>query len=184
MQKYTEWQFMSFFRHQRPHKPCTNNLHIGMIIFPHIDKGKTHLTSKKETQQGKSEGFESCDWPSNLTQIGFKSSIIWPVIWWMTSMLHQAFCTISNPFVSSNWSYNLETINLGENQLFFVACDLEIRKMTMKNKRAHLLWYFNRSASLHSHQWIQTWVTVWKHPIWVKIGNFLFRGTLKFDWWL
>ena len=32
-------------------------------------------------QQGKSEGFESCDRPSNLTQIGFKSSInepMWP----------------------------------------------------------------------------------------------------------
>ena len=26
-------------------------------------------------KQGKSEGFDSCDRPSNLTQIGFKSSI-------------------------------------------------------------------------------------------------------------
>ena len=25
-------------------------------------------------QQGKSEGFDSCDWPSNLTEIGLKSS--------------------------------------------------------------------------------------------------------------
>ena len=31
-----------------------------------------------ETQQGKSEGFDSCDRPSNLTQIGFKSSIFQP----------------------------------------------------------------------------------------------------------
>ena len=32
-------------------------------------------------EQGKSEGFDSCDRPSNLTQIGFKSSIfqaVWP----------------------------------------------------------------------------------------------------------
>ena len=31
-------------------------------------------------QQGKSGGFDSCNWPSNLTQIGFKSSIFdgWP----------------------------------------------------------------------------------------------------------
>ena len=32
-------------------------------------------------KQGKSEGFDSCDRPSNLTQIGFKSSIfqsVWP----------------------------------------------------------------------------------------------------------
>ena len=30
-------------------------------------------------QQGKSEGFDSCDRPSNLTQTGFKSSIFQPV---------------------------------------------------------------------------------------------------------
>ena len=33
-------------------------------------------------QQGKSEGFDSCDRPSNLTQIGFKSSIFQPVWPW------------------------------------------------------------------------------------------------------
>ena len=31
------------------------------------------------TIQGKSEGFDSCDRPSNLTQIGFKSLIFHPV---------------------------------------------------------------------------------------------------------
>ena len=31
-------------------------------------------------KQGKSEGFDSCDWPSNLTQIGFKSLIFQPVL--------------------------------------------------------------------------------------------------------
>ena len=33
-------------------------------------------------QQGKSEGFDSCDRPSNLTQTGFKSSIFQPVWPW------------------------------------------------------------------------------------------------------
>ena len=33
-------------------------------------------------QQGKSEGFDSCDRPINLTQIGFKSSIFQPVWPW------------------------------------------------------------------------------------------------------
>ena len=33
-------------------------------------------------EQGKSEGFDSCDRPSNLTQIGFKSSIFQPVWPW------------------------------------------------------------------------------------------------------
>ena len=32
-----------------------------------------------DPKQGKSEGFDSCDRPSNLTQIGFKSSIFQPV---------------------------------------------------------------------------------------------------------
>ena len=38
-------------------------------------------------EHGKSEGFDSCDRPSNLTQIGLKSSIFHPCdleIWWMT----------------------------------------------------------------------------------------------------
>ena len=37
--------------------------------------------------QGKSEGFDSCDWPSNLTQIGLNHWLISPrdlEIWWMT----------------------------------------------------------------------------------------------------
>ena len=32
--------------------------------------------------QGKSEGFDSCDWPSNLTQIELKSSIFQPMWPW------------------------------------------------------------------------------------------------------
>ena len=38
-------------------------------------------------KQGKSEGFDSCNRPNNLTQIGVKSSIFSPCdleIWWMT----------------------------------------------------------------------------------------------------
>ena len=40
------------------------------------------LLSKNYNKQGKSEGFDSCDRPSNLTQIGFKSSILLPVWPW------------------------------------------------------------------------------------------------------
>ena len=55
--------------------------------------------------------------------------------------------------------------------------------MTLKNNRAPLLCYFKLCASFHSHQWIQTGVTVRKCPIWVKIDYFLGRVTLKFDRW-
>ena len=45
-------------------------------------------------KQGKSEGFDSCDRPSNLTQIGFKTSIFRPCdleIWWMTPKNNKAY---------------------------------------------------------------------------------------------
>ena len=46
-----------------------------------------------DLEQGKSEGFDSCDRPSNLTLIGFKSSIFSPCdleIWWMTPKNNKA----------------------------------------------------------------------------------------------
>ena len=65
----------------------------------------------------------------------------------------------------------------------FVPCDLEIWWMTLKNNRAPLLCYFKLCESFHSHLWIETGVTVRKHPIGVKIDDFLSRVTLKFDGW-
>ena len=98
-------------------------------------------------------------------------------------MLHQALCIISKPSVNSNWSYSPETLNSGQNRQFFVPCDLEFSRMTLKNKRAPFLCCFKLCASFHSHQWIQTRVTVQKRPIWVKIDVFLSSETLKFDRW-
>ena len=101
-----------------------------------------------------------------------------------SSIVHQALCIISKPWVKSNWSYTPETLNSGQNRQFFVPCDLEIWGMTLKNNRAPLLHCFKLCASFHSHQWIQTTVTVWKLPIWVKFDVFLSLVTLKFDRWL
>ena len=98
------------------------------------------LNSHTKKNQGKSEGFDSCDRPSNLTQIG------------------------------SNWS-------------IFRPCDLKIWWMTLKNNKARLLYYINFCASFQIHQWIQTGVTVRKHPIWVKFDDFLSCVTLQFDVW-
>ena len=44
--------------------------------------------------------------------------------------------------------------------------------MTFKNNRAPLLCYLKLLTSFPSHCWIQTRVTVRKHPIWVKFNNF------------
>ena len=73
----------------------------------------------------------------------------------------------------------LADILLQHRSLF--QCDLEIWRMTFKNNRAPLLCYFKLCAAFCSHWWIQTGVTVQKHPIWVKIDNFFSRVTLKFD---
>ena len=53
--------------------------------------------------------------------------------------------------------------------IFFVPHDLKNWWMTLKNYRAPLLCCFKLCASFHSHWWIQTGVTVWKRPNWVKI---------------
>ena len=55
--------------------------------------------------------------------------------------------------------------------------------MTLQNNRAHLQCYFKLCASFCTHWWIQTWVTVQKRPIWVKIDNFFSRATFKLDRW-
>ena len=74
-------------------------------------------------------------------------------------------------------------VQFGSNRQFFVPCDLEIWQMTLKNNRAHLLFYFKLRASFHSHLWIQNGVTVRKGSIWVKIGNFLSHVTSNFNGW-
>ena len=98
-------------------------------------------------------------------------------------MLLQALCSISLTWVNSNFSYSPETPNLGQIRRFLEPCDLAIWRMTLKNNRAPLLFYFKLYASFRSHWWIQTGVTVRKRPIWVKFDDFYCRVTLKFDGW-
>ena len=86
--------------------------------------------------------------------------------------------------MNSNWSYSPETLNSGPNWWFFVPCELEIWWMTLENIRASLRYYTKLCASFHIHRWSQTWVTVRKRSIRVKIGDFLSRMPLKFDEWL
>ena len=85
--------------------------------------------------------------------------------------------------MNSNLSYRPETLNSGQNRRFIVPSDLEIWWMTVKNNKAPLLCCFKLYASFHSHQWIQTEVTVRKRSIRVKIGDLLSRMTLKLDGW-
>ena len=56
--------------------------------------------------------------------------------------------------------------------ILFVSCDHEIWWMTSENNWAPLLYYFKLCAWFQSHRFIQTGVTVRKHSILVKIGDF------------
>ena len=69
------------------------------------------------------------------------------------------------------------------NHRFFSPCDLEIWCMTLKNKRAPLLYYIKLCVSFQIHRWIQTKVTVRKRSIRIKIGDFFSCVTFKFDGW-
>ena len=71
----------------------------------------------------------------------------------------------------------------GRNWRYFILCDLEIWRITLKNNRAPLLYHIKLCASLQSHGWIQPGVTVRKRSIRVTIGNFLSRATSKFNGW-
>ena len=55
--------------------------------------------------------------------------------------------------------------------------------MTLKNNRASLLCYVKHCELFQSHRWIQTWVTLRKRSIRVKIVHFLSRVNVKFDGW-
>ena len=77
---------------------------------------------------------------------------------WMTSKNNRApllyqikLCIISKPSVNLNWSYSPETLYSGQRRQFFVLCDLEIWRMTLKNNRSPLLCCFKLWASFHSH---------------------------------
>ena len=80
--------------------------------------------------------------------------------------------------MNSNWSFSLETPNLGQIRRFLEPCDLEIWRMTLKNNRAPLLSNIKLYASFHHHLWIQTGVTVRKRLSWVVTSV-----SLTFDLW-
>ena len=133
----------------------------------------------EHSQQGKSEGFVSCDWPivrkrpiwvkigDALYRVTLKFDG-WP--WKTIGHLSFAVSSFVQHFIAIG-EFKLElqsgTPNSGQIPRFLEPCDLEIWPMTLKNNRAPLLFYFKLCASFHNHWCIETWVTVRKRPIWV-----------------
>ena len=149
--------------------------HISSFVYHFIPIGEFKLELQSGNAQfGSKSTIFIAVWPRNFTDDPEKQK-------GTSSMLLQALCIISYPLVNSNWSYSLETPNLGQIRRFLETCDLEIWWMTLKNNRAPLLCYFKLCVTFRSHWWIQTGDTVRKCLIWVK--DFYSRVTLKFDGW-
>ena len=131
-------------------------------------------------QQGKSEGFDSCDWRSNLTQIGFKSLIFFACMtlkvdgwtWKLIGHFRYAMLGFVHHFKAiGELKLELQSGNSQLSSKLAIFCPVWPWNLK-KNNMAHLMGYFKLNASFRSHRWIQTWVTVWKPPIWVKICYF------------
>ena len=141
-------------------------------------------------QQGKCEGFDSCDRPSNLTQIGFKSlilSLCYLEIWWMTSKNDRTpllyYVKLCASFQIHRWIQTGVTVRKCSIRVKisdFLSCvTLKFDGRPWKNNRSHLLCCFKLCASLQSHRWIQTWVTVRKRLNRVKIDDFFVPRDLE-----
>ena len=108
----------------------------------------------------------------------------WP--WKTIGHLFYAASSYVHHFIAINiFKLELQSGNaqFGSISVIFVLCDLQVWWMTLKNNREPLLYYFKLCLSFQSHLWIQTWVTVRKRSIRVKISDFLSHVTLKIDGW-
>ena len=132
----------------------------------------------------KSIGEFKLELQSRNTQFGPKSVIFFVPcdleIWWMTLKNKRAPFLYSiklfPSFQSHRWIQIWVTVWKCSIRVkissFFVPSDLKIWCITLKNYRAPLLYYTKLCASFQTHWSIQTWVTVWKHSIQVKIWVF------------
>ena len=122
------------------------------------------ITHKK---QGKSEGFDSCNQPSNLTQMGFNGRFFNPCdleICWMTLKNYRApllhHIKLCASFQSHQWIKTGVTVRKRSIRIksgdFLSSVTLKFHRWTWKTT-GHL---FCVVALFHSHQWIQTKVTV------------------------
>ena len=148
-----------------------------------------------DLEQGKSEGFESCDRPIvrkrpiwvKISDVLYRVTLKFDGLPWKTiGHLSSAVSRFVQHFIAiGEFKLELQSGNaqFGSNRWFLEPCHLEIWRMTLENNKAPLLCYFKLYASFRSHRWIQARVTVRKLPIWVKIDNFFSRVTLQFDVW-
>ena len=108
-------------------------------------------------------------------------------IWWMTLENNRApllyYIKLCAPFQIHRWIQTEVTVP--KRSIPAILCPVWPWNLMddLGKQKAPLLYYTKLCASFQIHQWIQIGVTVRKRSIWVKIGNFLSRVTLKFDGW-
>ena len=116
-------------------------------------------------------------------------------IWWMTMENNRAsllyYVKRCASFERHGWIQTEVIVReswMRENIDIFAPCDLEIRQMTRKSKRSPFLYYLKLCASFQSQWCTQTWATVRKRSIRVKICGFfvpcdreIWQTTLKND---
>ena len=98
----------------------------------------------------------------------------WP---WKTTghLFYVASSFVHHSIAISEFKLELQSGNAqfgSKSMIFFSRVTLNLTDDLEKN-RAPLLSNIKLCASFHHHIWIQTGVTVRKHPIWVKIDDFL-----------
>ena len=112
---YTSLSALNFFQPYCQHPYVTFNIYVCQICFRIMyipSSNVSHRTVNNLViiiKQDKSEGFGSCDQPSNLTQIGLKSSIVRPCdleIWWMTPKIIKHIF-----FTTSSFGYHSRSIS-------------------------------------------------------------------------
>ena len=114
--------------------------------WPSKTIGHLFYATSSFVQQGKSEGFDSCDRPSNLTQIGFESSIFQPV--WPLNLMDDPknnrapllyYIKLCASFQIHQWIQTGVTVRKRPIWVkidnIFEPCDLAIWRMTLKNNR-------------------------------------------------
>ena len=163
-------------------RPRQNGCHFACENCKCILSNETFQLPKKK--QGKSEGFESCDWPvvrkrpiwvkiyDVLSHVTLKFDG-WP--WKTIEHLFFAVSSFVQHFIAiGEFKLELQSGNaqFGSNSTIFRAMWPWNLTDDLEKNRAPLQCYFKLCASFCSHRWFHTGVTVQKRPIWVKIDDF------------
>ena len=162
-------------RPQKKQLGSSSILHQALCIISNNRWIQTGVTVRKHSIRVKIGNF--------LSRVTLKYD------WWHWKIIGHLFYTMKSHVhhfkAMGEFKFELQSgsAQFGSKSAIFSPCDLKIWWIILKNNRIPLLFYIKLCASFWSHRCIQNWVTVWKRPICVKIGDILSCVTLKFDGW-